>query len=370
MENRNQQYRLIINGKGDEIVQNVETKKLYHTFSSYGKARGTHHSVVAKILREEAFLSCMSDQSASEKIIEGKVQGKKRLLVSCDWLLAKNLLSKWEIELFFKGCSLPEHEGYILTEKCNSSTPEVSQEKKEKSDLVNLFDFNGSSVRVITIKGDPWFVVKDLCNILEIVKIDSAIRCLDDDEKGTHSVSTPGGNQELSVASESGMYCLVLRSRKPQAKEFRKWVTSEVLPSIRKTGKYQVTSDDSVGATPETTKQLPQPKDEVIYSAIELSFHIWDYLPEIKYVKPLLEIVINSQSTLNNLAISEKQFDSIKYPTISHSRVSAFLDSGVETRLIDKPSTAKRREIMALLGWELMRDSKGVFYYQHLRLPK
>lgn len=104
---------------------------------------------------------------------------------------------------------------------------------------VTVFKFNGQNqVRTILREGEPWFVAKDVCEILELEKIDSAIRELDDDEKGTHTMSTLGGNQRMSIVSESGLYALVFKSRKHEAKAFRKWVTSEVLPTIRKTGQY------------------------------------------------------------------------------------------------------------------------------------
>lgn len=93
-------------------------------------------------------------------------------------------------------------------------------------------------VRIVDRGGEPWFVAKDVCAVLEIAKVDSAIRSLDEDEKDTHSMSTLGGDQELSIVSEAGLYSLVLRSRKPEAKAFKRWVTHEVLPSIRKTGAY------------------------------------------------------------------------------------------------------------------------------------
>ena len=101
------------------------------------------------------------------------------------------------------------------------------------------FDFNGASVRTITDgNGDPWFVAKDVADILGYRDATDATRGLDDDEKGTQSVRTLGGDQDMIVISESGLFAAVLRSQRPEAKAFRKWVTSEVLPSIRKTGKY------------------------------------------------------------------------------------------------------------------------------------
>ena len=103
---------------------------------------------------------------------------------------------------------------------------------------IQVFDFEDNAVRVIDKDGDPWFVAADVARVLEYSSAKDACRILDDDEKGGHNVPTPGGEQEMNVINESGLYHLVLVSRKPEAKKFRKWVTAEVLPSIRKTGMY------------------------------------------------------------------------------------------------------------------------------------
>lgn len=101
-----------------------------------------------------------------------------------------------------------------------------------------IFNFRSTEVRTVTIDGEPWFVLSDVVDVLGFSRSRDAARMLDDDEKGAHIVRTPGGDQEAIVISESGVYTLALRSRKPEAKPFRKWVTSEVLPAIRKTGQY------------------------------------------------------------------------------------------------------------------------------------
>jgi hypothetical protein len=93
--------------------------------------------------------------------------------------------------------------------------------------------------RVIDRNGEPWFVLSEVCAKLDIAQPASAARMLDDDEKGVLNVHTLGGTQKVSVINESGLYSLIIRSRKPEARRFRKWVTSEVLPAIRKTGSYQ-----------------------------------------------------------------------------------------------------------------------------------
>ena len=102
--------------------------------------------------------------------------------------------------------------------------------------LVTALNFEGATVRLVQIDGEPWFMAADVLSALELDR--KALERLDDDEKGVSSIHTPGGPQEMTVASESGLYGLILGSRKPEAKRFKRWVTGEVLPTIRKTGGY------------------------------------------------------------------------------------------------------------------------------------
>ena len=102
------------------------------------------------------------------------------------------------------------------------------------------FSFEGFEIRVINRDGNPWFVAADIAEQLDYRSAPDMTRNLDDDEKGTQIVRTPGGLQQVTVINESGLYSAILKSRKTEAKVFKKWVTSEVLPSIRKTGSYEV----------------------------------------------------------------------------------------------------------------------------------
>ena len=94
------------------------------------------------------------------------------------------------------------------------------------------------AVRVVDVNGEPWFVAKDVCECLELTNTSQTLSYLDDDEKGITTNDTPGGAQEMSIVSEAGLYSLILRSRKPEAKTFKRWITHEVLPAIRKHGGY------------------------------------------------------------------------------------------------------------------------------------
>ncbi len=104
------------------------------------------------------------------------------------------------------------------------------------------FNFGKQQVRTLLINDQPWFVATDVCESLAIVNTARALSRLDEDERGIHSMNTLGGAQNLSVVNESGLYSLILTSRKAEAKIFKKWVTAEVLPTIRKHGRYEDTT--------------------------------------------------------------------------------------------------------------------------------
>ncbi|WP_410071779.1 Bro-N domain-containing protein [Serratia liquefaciens] len=112
-----------------------------------------------------------------------------------------------------------------------------------------VFSFNESyKIRVHMIGGEPWFVAKDVCEALGLTNSRMTMKALDDDEKGVSSTYTLGGKQDLGIISEPGLYTLILRCRDAVTPgtipyKFRKWVTAEVLPSIRKTGIYQFTQE-------------------------------------------------------------------------------------------------------------------------------
>jgi prophage antirepressor-like protein len=119
------------------------------------------------------------------------------------------------------------------------------------------FLFGAREVRVELVESEPWFVAKDVCECLGIGT--EQIRRLDDDERGLCSTQTPSGLQEMATVNEPGLYSLVLGSRKPEAKAFKRWVTHDVLPAIRRTGGYgaqQLTRDALVGMVRELVPMI------------------------------------------------------------------------------------------------------------------
>lgn len=103
---------------------------------------------------------------------------------------------------------------------------------------VQVWNYEGAEVRTVQIDGEPWFVLTDVCRELEISNSRMAADRLENDELMSVKLTSGGQRREMTIVNESGLYTVILRSDKPQAKPFRKWVTSEVLPSIRKHGAY------------------------------------------------------------------------------------------------------------------------------------
>ncbi len=110
------------------------------------------------------------------------------------------------------------------------------------------FGFEDHLVRVLDREGAAWFVAQDVCQCLEIGRHRDAVARLDEDERGSVLVDTLGGSQQMAAVSESGLYALIFKSRKAAALRFRKWVTSEVLPTLRVKGEYRMPDNDSGNA--------------------------------------------------------------------------------------------------------------------------
>lgn len=124
--------------------------------------------------------------------------------------------------------------------------------------LQKVFDFQGNKLRTLVINNQPWFVAKDVCEILEITNPTMALQRLDSDERAKFNLGRQG---ETNIVNEPGLYTLILGSRKPEAKQFKRWVTHEVIPSIRKHGAYM---------TPEKIEEVLMNPDTIIQLATTL----------------------------------------------------------------------------------------------------
>lgn len=129
--------------------------------------------------------------------------------------------------------------------------------------LMLEFDFEGNAVRTLERDGNPWFVLADVCRVLEIGNARDAASRLDDDEKDGVGIADAIGREQITtIINESGLYSIVLTSRKPAAKRFKKWVTGTVLPIIRKDGAY-VMNEEKASAPDATLTDLDALRDQI-----------------------------------------------------------------------------------------------------------
>lgn len=145
---------------------------------------------------------------------------------------------------------------------------------------LQIFHYNDNEVRTVQIDGEPWWVLKDVCDVLELSNPSRVAERLEDDERSNFKLGRQG---EAIIINESGLYNVILRSDKPQAKPFRKWVTNEVLPSIRKTGGYQL---------PQMSKELRAiiMQDQKIQEVENRVNRVQEDLDEFKEEMPLLAL--------------------------------------------------------------------------------
>ena len=166
-------------------------------------------------------------------------------------------------------------------------------------------------VRTLTIGGEAWFVAADVCKALELGNPSMTVERLDDDEKGISTIDTLGGKQRMAIINEPGLYSLVLSSRKPEAKAFKRWITHEVIPSIRKHGAYMTDSLlDALEAHPEAVPEyLNRLRSENARNR-ELTRRLRLALPKAEYYDAFVDPAdcTNIRTTAKELGVPEKQF--------------------------------------------------------------
>lgn len=192
------------------------------------------------------------------------------------------------------------------------------------------FSFEGQAVRVTDQGGEPQFVLPDVCKVLGIRNSRDAAARLDDDEKGVVITDTLGGPQEMTVINESGLWSLVLTSRKPEAKRFKKWITSEVIPAIRKTGGYMVAAQD------ETPEQLALRAMQVLQATV--------------------------QRQKVQLALAQPKADALDL--ISASEGSLTFTQAAKMLGVNRETMTKW---MNVNGWVYRQNGSWVAYKQHIR---
>lgn len=184
---------------------------------------------------------------------------------------------------------------------------------------IQIFNYQNNEVRTVEMNGEPWFVLKDVCEVLGISHITDTAKRMDEDEVGqTEVTDSMGRKQSTYIINESGLYNVILRSDKPEAKPFRKWVTSEVLPSIRKHGAYMTPETlQAAILNPDTLIQLcqqikaEQDKNAVLTAAnSQLTVEKQIMQPKADYFDELVDrnLLTSFRETAKQLEIGEKSF--------------------------------------------------------------
>lgn len=182
-------------------------------------------------------------------------------------------------------------------------------------------------LRSIMIDGEPWFVAADVCRALEISNTSQAITRLDDDEKGVILNDTPGGKQEMSTVNEPGFYTLVLGSRKPEAKAFKRWVTHEVLPTLRKTGSYEISTPTEIASVSKNAHHPLFGDVRIVVEGTEILFCVNDVCRVLKFT--------NQQEAVKKYCLPVGQMLRTSRDARGRTQNMLFIDEGNLIRLIE-----------------------------------
>ena len=177
------------------------------------------------------------------------------------------------------------------------------------NELISFDSPEFGKVRSLLLDGEPWFVASDVCATIEVDR--TAVRRLDDDEKGVHLMHTPGGEQRLGIINEFGLYSLILSSRKPEAKAFKRWITHEVIPSIRKHGAYMTDSlMDQVMQNPQIIYKMAEKLLTERNRAERLNKELQAAKPKAAYFDAFVHPgdCTNIRNTASELGIPQKEF--------------------------------------------------------------
>lgn len=207
---------------------------------------------------------------------------------------------------------------------------------------LSTYNFESHTIRTLAINNEPWFIAKDVCDAIGIDNNRKALLALDEDEKGVTLSNTLGGKQEMNIISESGMYTLILRCRDAVKKgsvphRFRKWVTSEVLPQIRKTGSYSKTTVDQRTGLRNAVNMLVSKKGLIYsdaYHLIHQRFNVesiedltLEQLPQaVEYIHKIVlegELIIEEKKELSvNLNLTENELKDLINTWMAFTRFS------------------------------------------------
>ena len=238
---------------------------------------------------------------------------------------------------------------------------------------IQVWNYESSEIRTVQVNGEPWFVLSDVCKVLELSNPSMAAKKLDDDERTKFDL---GLQDETTIINESGLYTVVLRSDKPQAKPFRKWVTSEVLPSIRKTGSYTTQSQfadlspqlqfliqmeirqNKLEEEQKKQNQALESMKETVNSTVNYALKIGDSFGRVKE-----SIILNRENWRTETRKILLKIVS-KYPTIGtvdsvYNKLYEALDGRANVKLDTRLKNLKKRmDDAGFVSWHIDKKSK------------
>lgn len=183
---------------------------------------------------------------------------------------------------------------------------------------LQIFNYNDNQIRTVEKEDGLWWVLADVCEVLELTSPHKIADRLDDDEKGRNQIPTPGGIQEMTIVNESGLYNVILRSDKAEAKKFKRWVTHEVLPNIRKHGAYMTPETlEAAILNPDTIIKIAtalkeeQDKNRALQAAnSSLTVENQIMAPKAEYFDELVDrnLLTNFRETAKELGVKERDF--------------------------------------------------------------
>ncbi|NNV01934.1 BRO family protein [Brevibacillus sp. MCWH] len=211
--------------------------------------------------------------------------------------------------------------------------------------LQSVFRFQDKQVRVVLRDGEPWFVARDVCEVLDNRDTGTAIRQLDDDEKLIQTMIESGQNREVWLVNEPGLYSLILSSSKQEAKSFKRWITHEVIPAIRKTGEYAV----------DQSKAVPLSERQALIQSLKLTAELAEEMEEVKSV---------TQTHSQKLLELEQKVD--EQITIDYGE-QRMLQKAVARRVYEVESDPQRRRALFRQLYREIKDRFGVPSYRDVR---
>lgn len=227
-----------------------------------------------------------------------------------------------------------------------------TKDNRDENKIMEIFKFDDKVIRTVGTYDDPWFVAKDICDILDLKKLDSAIRNIQDEWKGTQILSTLGGPQEMTIINESAVYKIIMRSNKPIADKFQNFVCGDILPSIRKKGIYEIKDKSKMILQRPVRKLLDLSEIDIEAEELEMK-HDWSLYTNkcVLYIAYIGKSLVKVGYSDCNIHQREKKHTSCESQYEQFRMIKAFEISG-------EPVEKKIKELLSIYNVKFHNQSE------------